>query len=285
MSSPTVFLFISTGRCGTQWLASHLADIYGARAEVTHEPLGPLYRPRQFFRCYEDTSAMAATPEISQHLSRVEAVQRDRLYVETGWPLFAAIPLFVERFGTRLALVHLTRHPVPTSISHMVHQCYGGSPRDDGYTRLASLDPGCPGVFQPHYAAGWSAMSPYEKCLFWWTEVHLYGLQIESRYPQIPFLRCKSEDILRGDTAAIGRLARLLDIGSGEELASRTEQRVDRWNHQTQLDFEWRQIFDHPRTLQVAETLGYQADAVEDERLEERYVGPPHLGLGSQRPV
>ncbi|MDP9068032.1 MAG: sulfotransferase domain-containing protein [Actinomycetota bacterium] len=281
----TVFLFISTGRCGTQWLASNLSELYGERAAVTHEPLGPLYRPRLFFRSYEDTGALAATPEVAAHLERVDALPRERLYVETGWPLFAAVPLFVERFGSRLAVIHLTRHPVPTSISHMVHQCYAGSPRDDGYTRLAALDPGCPRVFQPEYAARWSEMSPYEKCLYWWTEVHLYGLEIQSRYPEIPFLRCKSEDVLSADPDTLERLADFLHLDADRELAARVDRPVDRWNHRSWIEFDWRQIFDHPRALAVAEVLGYNPGSVEDERLEQRYVGPPHLaGVPSETP-
>jgi len=39
-------------------------------------------------------------------------------------------------------------------------------------------------------------MSPYEKCLFWWTEVNLFGLEFEERFTRVPFLRIKSEKLL-----------------------------------------------------------------------------------------
>ena len=44
MNSATFVL--STGRCGTQWLAEKLASAYGDLLTVTHEPLDNDYRPR-----------------------------------------------------------------------------------------------------------------------------------------------------------------------------------------------------------------------------------------------
>lgn len=278
MARPSIFLFISTGRCGTQWLGSTLASVYGDRAVATHEPLGPLYRPRSFFRAYEDTRVIARVDAITQHLDRIEGLQGQRLYIETGWPLFGAIPLFVERFGSRLGFVHLTRHPIPTAISHMVHQCYGGSPRNDAYSNLAALDPSCPRVFQPEYGRRWPTMSPFEKCLFWWTEVHLYADEIHRRWPDVVFHRLKSEQMLVGEAEVLRGLVDFLGLPFRDELIARTKVRVDRWNHQTQLRFDWRQIFAHDRTLQVSADLGYDLEAVDEGALRERYEGRPHEG-------
>lgn len=271
----TIFLFISTGRCGTQWLATNLADLYGDEAFVTHEPLGPEYRPRRFFRAYDALEEMASLRAIAHHLARIEEILESRHYIETGWPLFAAIPLFLERFPGRVRLLHLTRHPVPTSLSHMAHQCYGGSPRDDGYTRLAALDASCPRVFQGDHDAFWDRLTPYEKCLFWWTEVHLYADELRTRYPDVPFTRFKSEDVLEGDEETMRRLTRALELPYDDELQHRTSNRVDRWNHQTELNFEWRKILDHPLSLEVAERLGYEVSDVDEARLEQRYKGAP----------
>lgn len=272
-----ICLFISTGRCGTQWLAATLGDLYGERAHVTHEPLGPYYKPREFFRAYDGIAAMSGEPAIAAHLDAIEAAIESRDYIETGWPLFAAVPLFVERFPGRVRIVHLTRHPVPTSVSHMVHQCYGGSPRNDDYTRLAALDPFCPGVFQSDYKSLWTRLTPFEKCLFWWTEVHLYAEEIRHRFPHVPFHRVKSEDVLAGDRSTLQGLFEMLRLPYLDEVGARTQRPVDQWNHQTQIEFDWRQVFDHPATLDISARLGYRLDDVDARSLEERYKGPPHV--------
>ncbi len=273
---PRIFLFISTGRCGTQWLATNLDDLYRDQAVVTHEPLGPRYRPREFFRAYDQTALMEEVAEVAAHLDRIAQIEQRFLYIETGWPLFATIPLFVERFGSLLGLVHLTRHPVPSAISHMVHHCYGGSPRDDDYTRLAALDPMCPRVFQPQYAELWRDLSPYEKCLFWWTEVQLYAEEIEALYPEAAFYRVKSEEMLEGGEALAG-LIEFLGLPHRDELTTRTRRRVDEWSHQTELEFEWRKVYNHRPTLDAAAALGYDAADVDEAALTARYKGPPHV--------
>lgn len=270
-------LVISTGRCGTQWLAKTLGDLYGDAARVAHEPLGPYYKPRAFFRSYGDLTAMTKERQIAAHLDEVEATLETHDYIETGWPLFPAVPLFIDRFPGRVRIVHLTRHPVPTSISHMVHQCYGGSPRDDDYTRLATLDPFCPGVLQSDHRDAWESLSPYERCLFWWTEVHLWAEEIRDLYPDVPLLRLKSEAMLAGDERSLKGLLELLRLPYSNEVAARTRRPVDRWNHQTELEFDWRKVFEHRTTLDVAARLGYLIDDVDEAALERRYKGPPHV--------
>ena len=263
-------LFLSTGRCGTQWLATHLADVYADLAVVTHEPLGPAYRCREFFRTGR-VADMAAIPEIAAHLEAVEATLTRATYIETGWPVFSAIPLFAQRFGARLRVVHLTRHPVPTAISHMVHKTYGGSPRVDGYTQLAALDPFCPGVFNPEAAAEWPKWTPYEKTLFWWTEVHRYAAELQEQHPDIPFHRVRAEDLLRGDADVLERLCGFMGLPYRHQLAERSEHRVDQWHHRTDSEFEWRKVLDHPDTVITARRIGYEVDGVDERALAARY--------------
>src|SRR5207248_3965232 len=111
-----IVAFLSTGRCGTQWLTAGLRELH-PDVEAEHEPIGPLYKPRRYFRRYGDPEAMLEVPEVARHLDRFG--RTPRTYVETGWPLFPALPLFGLRFPERLRIVHLTRHPVPTALSHL----------------------------------------------------------------------------------------------------------------------------------------------------------------------
>src|SRR5947199_1228789 len=112
----TATVFLSTGRAGTQWVASVLRANYSDLAVVTHEPIAEAYRPRDFYRRYEDPEAVAAIPEVAAHLDRVCQILQSRDYIETGWPVYAAIPLVVGRFPGRARVVHLLRHPVRTAL-------------------------------------------------------------------------------------------------------------------------------------------------------------------------
>jgi hypothetical protein len=276
MAGPPVVAFLSTGRCGTQWLTTALRELYpGLDAE--HEPLGPLYAPRRYFRRYEDPAAILEVSEVARHLERIAS--STRTYVETGWPLFPVLPLLALAFRERLRVVHLTRHPVPSSLSHLAHQSYAGSPRDDAYTKLATLGPEDPGVFQAHYAESWEQLSPYEKCLFWWTEVHLFGLELPGQVDHVPVLRIKSEDLLSGRRAPLERLADFMGLSWEPGWLALTARHVDRWHHHTAAAVDPLRIHRHPGAVEVAAKLGYDLSSLNLGELEARYRGEPDPGL------
>jgi hypothetical protein len=268
---------LSTGRCGTQWLTKTLEDLHGEEVRVEHEPIGPLYAPRRFFRGYAQPEAVLEVPEVRAHVNQIASCERP--YIETGWPLFAALPLFASVFGSDLRVIHLTRHPVPTAFSHLAHSSYAGSPRDDAYTRLATLGPADPGVFQERYADRWEDLTPYEKCLFWITEVGMFGLEFERRFPGVAFLRIQSEAMLAGDRATLEALIAQMGLDWDERWLERTGTRVDRWHHHTDHDVDPLLIEQHPAAVETAAQLGYDASAVDFGWLRERYVGTPDAGV------
>jgi hypothetical protein len=75
MAGPLVVAFLSSGRCGTQWLAGGLQELYPG-LDVEHEPIGPLYSPRRYFRRYADPEAILGVPEVAEHLARIELSTR-----------------------------------------------------------------------------------------------------------------------------------------------------------------------------------------------------------------
>lgn len=267
-----ILLFLTTGRSGTQWLADNLATFYREDAVVTHEPLGARYEPRAHFRRYEQDENQHPA-EVREHLDWIDEISREKTYIETGWPLFATVPIFLARFGARVRIVHLVRHLVPTAVSHMVHQCYFGSPRRDEYTVLGALDPSLPGTIQTQEVQRWSSLSPFEKCLFWCTEVHLYGRELQERFATTPFHRLRAEDLFSGDEDALRGLVEFLGLPYRGSLAASSSERVDRWQHRTELDFDWRQIFDHPQAVELSHSLGYDLDSVDQDALDRRYRG------------
>jgi hypothetical protein len=276
VSRAPIVAFLSTGRCGTQWLTAGLRELHPELA-VEHEPIGPLYKPRVYFRRYADPSALLEAPEVARHVEWMDTLEQP--YAETGWPLFPALPLLARRFPNRLRIVHLTRHPVPSALSHLAHSSYADSDRDDAYTRWATLGPSDRGVFQPEYAARWKRLSAYEKCLFWWTEVHRYGLEVGERLEGIPLIRVRSEELLGGERSAIARLLEFMGLDWREEWLARTSRVVDRWHHHTDAWADPLQILEHPLTVQTAVDLGYEVEQLDLAALEARYRGTPDPGL------
>ena len=272
---PPLVVFLSTGRCGTQWLTAALRERHPDVA-VEHEPIGPLYAPRRHFRRYADPEAILAEPDVRRHVDRLAG---EGHYVETGWPVLAALPLLAERFPDRLRVVHLTRHPVPTALSHLAHSSFAGSPRDDAFTRLATLGPSDPRVFQPEYAARWEGLTAYEKCLFWWTEVNLFGLEFPERYPAIPFTRVASERLLGGDRSQLEGLLEFAGLPWDDAWPAHTDRVVDRWHHHTERDFDPMLVLEHPVTVDTARRLGYRAEEVDADALRARYRGQADAGL------
>lgn len=272
-----IILFLSTGRCGTQWLAENLGRLYSEDAVVRHEPLGARYVPRAHFRRY-DQQEQGHPAAVRDHLDWIEEVSREKLYIETGWPLFATLPIFFARFGDRVRIVHLVRHLVPTAVSHMVHQCYFDSPRRDEYTALATLDPSLPGTIQTDELPRWPTLSPFEKCLFWCTEVHLYARELRDRFPAAAFHRMRAEDLFAGDEPALRTLMDFLCLPYQPSLAARSSERIDQWHHRTELEFDWREIFGHPMAVELSRSLGYDLDRIDQDALDHRYKGAPTPG-------
>ena len=268
-------MFLTTGRCGTQWLTATLAQLY-PHIRVEHEPIGPLYAPRRHFRRWEDPERILSEPAVAEHLQSVLCTQSD--YVETGWPLFPVLPHLARVAPDRLRVVHLTRHPVPTALSHLAHSSYAGSDRDDAFTRLATLGPTDARVFAPGYAARWDTLTPYEKCLYWWTEVNLFGLEFAERAPHIPLLRVAAEPLLAGEPDVRGELLNFLGLPDHPGWERAGGRVVDRWRHRTGEPVEPELVARHPRTVQTAAALGYDALRFDTPALRGRYAGTPDPG-------
>jgi hypothetical protein len=275
-----VVLFISTGRCGTQWITKTFSEVYDDLAIVTHEPIGPNYRPKEFLRAYERMEELRTYPEIDKHLDWVRLIGKNKMYIETGWPCLSAIPLFHEMFGKNLKLVHLVRHPIFTALSLVIHNFYRPEIRYDKWTKYAQLDPSGPGIVQQTYRERWSSMTPYEKCLFSWTEINLYALELRERFAEVPFFQIKFEDLMRVESGALQELTTFLGLPFREALVMSLETRVDQHHlRRTELDIDWRQVFEHPQTVALAHKLGYTFDGIEDEALQSRYRMPPEKVL------
>lgn len=266
MAKPIV-LFISAGRAGTQWLAWALGEAYADLAVVTHEPLKAEYDLRKFLRHPERVAGSPHAKAIHAHL---DAIANDKTYIETGWTGLGLVPLFYERFGARLRLVQLYRHPVPSAISLLTHGLHDPD-KDEDIAGWGQLDPGVDGVVQRDYAARWPSLTPFEKCLFQWTEIHLYGAELRRTYPKTPFLEVKSEDMFVPGTGALRRIAEFAGLPAREEFIAATSRRIDRYTRYTRQDFDPGEVRAHPRTVELALAQGYDLAAIDTASLRRRY--------------
>lgn len=257
---------LSTGRCGTQWLAEILGRGYGDRLRVEHEPLHNAWQPRLLLGAGspERLPPDLAAPLLA-HLDGVERDLAQRPYLECGHPCWSAIPYLALRFAGRLRVVHLVRHPVPTALSWLTHGAYQ-RPLAPHLREKVLLAPTDAGAAFPEYAARWNDLSPFEKCLYWWAEVNQFGLAQQQRlHPSttlrigLPWLRLDYTDLFGGD--GLNRLLRFLELPEQAQAQQARAERVDRHRFFTLEQPAAAQTAGHPRIAGVAAALGYRLDA------------------------
>jgi len=273
----TATFFIATARSGTQWLADALRRVYPDVLTTEHEPIRYAYQPKTYLRAHDRLDELRALPEVSEHLDGIHKVLETKSYVEVGFPCYAMAPLLVREFGDRLRFVHLLRHPVRVAASVVTHGWYQAH-RTDTLSQDIEPVPTDPGVLQTSYRDLWDDMSEYEKGLFYWTEVHLYGREVGMTYPDVPFLTLKFEDIV-DPPAALQQLIRFLGLDYREELGGGVATRVDRYQRRTSVAIDWTEIARHARTLTLAQEFGYDTASLDGRQLRERYAAKPGPSL------
>jgi hypothetical protein len=274
MTTNDACFVLSTGRCGTQWLASALAESYPDRLAVAHEPLHARYRPREALRLAGGNDVSPALPtEVDRHMEAIEAGLATRSYLECGHPSWSTIPSLAQRFRGRVRIIHLVRHPLPTSYSWLTHQAYQ-PPLLPHLAEKTLLSPFDEGVRFVEYRDRWARLTPFEKCLYYWTEVNAFGLALESRL-QVPWLRLRYEDLFHGD--GLERLLAFLDLQPCAAVSHRRAEVIDEHHSYLAAGEDWRSIHAHPRALEIADQLGYSVedDAVDADALDRRYVYTP----------
>lgn len=257
---------LSTGRCGTQWLATALAEAYADQLAVEHEPLHSRYQPR---KALESAAAAAQLPaEVLRHMEAIEAQLQTRAYIECGHPSWSTLPDLIERFRGRVRIIHLVRHPVPTSCSWLTHQAYQ-PPLLPHLPEKILLSPFDAGIRFAEYRARWPTLTPFEKCLYYWTEVNAFGLDLQSRL-ELPWLQLRYEDLFHGE--GLGRLLEFLQLPPRESILQRRAEVIDQHHSYLATAEPWRVIHDHPRAVAIAQQLGYRVDAIDDAALARRYL-------------
>lgn len=260
---------LSTGRCGTQWLASALRQICDDSVVVEHEPLHDDYAPRAMLAAGDPALLDPDLAEpILEHVKDIDEILANRSYVECGHPLWSTLPYLIDRFAGRVRVIHLVRHPVPTAWSWVTQSAYC-PPLAPHLRERVLLSPFDKGVHFTSFREKWEEMSPYEKALFYWTEVNAFGLRLQ-RSTAVPWLTVRFEDLLRGD--ALARLVAFAGFGSPTSTARKLEV-VDEFHAYAGFWCDPRRVANHPEVLDVARTFGYDALDFDESALRKRYAG------------
>lgn len=261
---------ISTGRCGTQWLAAALSDVCGAEAEVTHEPLHLRYAPRLMLGAGDPEALDSSIAQpIHQHVAHIEATLAERTYIECGYPLWSTLPYLLRRFAGRVSVVHLVRHPVETACSWLTQQAYC-PPLAPHLQPKEPLTPFDDGIRFSSYRERWPALHPYEKALFYWAEVHAFALQL-ARDSDAPWLRVRFEELFAAET--LQRILRLGSIRSRGVWSATNMHNVDAHRSVAGLWCDPAAITWHPDVVELSARLGYDALAFDAGQLRRRYLG------------
>ena len=261
---------LSTGRCGTQWLAEHLQRVCSVRFQVEHEPLHNSYAPRRMLtvRTLADLDPEAANP-ILAHAEGIENCLAQRGYIECGHPCWSSIPALADRFQGKVRVVHLVRHPVPTAFSWLTHRAYQPSLSPFVPDKIL-LTPFDPGIRLTEYGDRWADLTAFEKCLYYWGEVNLFGLALEETL-EAPWLRLTYEDLFFAD--GLERLQAFLELPPDDALSAARAESVDRFRYLTADRPDLNLLAQHPRIREAAGRFGYAAEEVDLEALQRRYRG------------
>ena len=259
---------LSTGRCGTQWLANFFEVAAGPSFKVTHEPLESLYVPRRMLAAKSPSNLSPDDREpIEDHIRWIENALNATSYIECGHPCWSSIPYLIDRFKQDARVIHLVRHPVPAAWSWLTHRAYC-PPFHPSLPEKVLLSPFDAGTQFTEYRERWGTMSPYEKALYYWLEVNAFGRRL-SENARAKWMTVRFEDLF--ETAMQERLLAFVGAPPLGNHASRGEH-IDRLRAYVEVSVNPFKIADHPAVLRLAEEFGYDPLRFDAEALKRRYL-------------
>ena len=261
---------VSTGRCGTQWMAQALREQCGDRLRVEHEPLDGRIDPREVLGIANlDESDSVSAEVMRSHVDDIARGLAERSYIECGHVGWSAVPHFALRLAGRVRIVHLVRHPVPTTYSWLSHGAYE-PPLLPHLSERVLISPCDAGVRFPHYREQWDVLTPFEKGLYFWLEVNTAALETEQN-SRVPWLRLRAEDLFAGTgwEALAGFLG--LPLNTVSEVGPQPP--VDEFRYLVRGWHDWRVIERHPEVRRLMREFSYTLGEVDEESLRQRYLG------------
>lgn len=241
---------MSTGRCGTQWLARNFSATLPHDWRVTHEPLHFDYAPIHNSPA-EPLNRNA--PILMAHLRSILLhLDRGGHYLECGFPCWRHLEWFRAQLGGDVKVVHLHRDPVATARSWLKQNAFV-PPLLPHLPTKELFRPTAPGALLAEYAEQWTALTPFEKNLYYWAEVQQQAHAYRSRWNvsdwfTLPYTQLMNKNVLSQLEIFLAANCHTAswdltkqDSYPGLEQAPVAESLLDR----------------HPRVQQLAASLGY----------------------------
>jgi len=275
MSYP-VTLAVTTGRSGSTFLADSFQRSAGDRGRFYHERVHPgISKPAQLI-WRTDTAVyrkVLAHPVVQSVFEDFDARSERGPVVDFGFTMTGLIPAFFERYGSRLRVLVLHRHPASVAASFAIR---------GHYTRYLNpawaISPMHENARYRHYAAEWPSWSRFEKCLYRWLEITAYGLELPKLLPGIRLLTMSSDSVF-GDPDALERVAKFVGLeGVDIERSKRTNASERHYLERWPVGDEWARFSRVPEVLDVAGCLGYDCSHEAVFRRIAPYQLPQNLG-------
>jgi len=266
MKTPSnICVTITTGRSGSTYLSNVFESAFGAGHGVLHESLHPGKAKPAFHHRRFDGGAIE-DPEVAVHLDTLKALAEFGPVVDFGWILGSLAPACRSAFGQRLRVLAITNHPVAVAASFAVRGHYFRNKNP-----AWAISPLHERVVFPQYGDRWSAMTPFEKGLYRWLEITLFGLDFKERFPEVPCLTFRSDEIFN-NAINLRRIAEFVGFSGAEPRheAGRneaTDNHVERWP----IGREWKRVFDMPDVVSLAESMGFDMSEAEIRRIVSKY--------------
>lgn len=254
-----VILFLCTPGCGTQSLASNLNEVYSSVARIWHEPLenqrGLQAKKGQNYNTVNSTEY----PAISSHLNYVKEQTRQNSYIEVCWQSSLWFSELYNEFGKRLRLIHLYRNPVNVAALMVKNNWYTGDITDR--LEYGDVTPFNEDSILPEYRSRWNNLTLFEKSLYHWTEANLRILRIKKEHPQLPIFPLKFENLFSNNKELsrkiIVGLLQFMGLDYKEKILEAVNTQYSDHSYQTTNNMNWPVVFNHPKTVKLANALGY----------------------------
>lgn len=262
-------LFLSTGRCGTQSVANVLKQLCNEFAVVEHEPIEFGYRPNLYFRCDPDYFTKNKNEQVCNHLETIKETLKNRLYIETGWPCYSHIPFFIEALNNKAKIIHLIRDPVKVAASLTTHDFYNPA-NSNGFNLYGALSPYIEGTVMQEYQTRWEKMSRFEKCLYHWAEINLYGLWLQETYRKTPFLRIKAEDLFEKPEVMYRQIMKFIGIPWQKDINMESHH-IDNYSRRTRERINPELLLQHPEIIRLMNKFSYSESSITGDSVT-RYI-------------
>lgn len=257
-----LILFINAGRSGSSYLYNIFSNYLAQEYYSSHESLkSNITLPKVNNRAYTKTEVdkiLKENPSIDDWIIKVREQLLEKTVIEFGWTFAHLAPVLAHLFPNQFKVILLHRNPVFFAASRAtMGNYYHNSFYNDKSHEISPFDDNSS---IKYYKDKWNSMTPFEKCMYWWYNIALEGLEFSEYFPAVPFLIIKSEDIFNNKKELekiiefVGQNTNLLPdvINVGQNLL------IARTYESFPLNDSWQSYKKHPKIIELAIQLGHE---------------------------